>query len=978
MLDYQRIVDDVRSSLYAYSAEGIDFLRAAAADYSVACDEVNERLRQCGSLLRQGLRSEAIQLGEIDPNVLDVAAILDFPERDDWIELAGRNAIAPPTPLLLDVASELNEAYAVEQPMAALLQRHRLLALARGSLALRIQIVRQLANLDPNNRIWQQDLQTFERERQSQLQAEVEAAARAGNTAALAALDAELSSPEWRNAPPPPLARAAADANTTLRYWAVQAQLESLAADLESAMAHGRIDLGKTLYDRWNGTIAESGWQPHEQPARRAAEAVKWVRNHLDHQKAVAALEHAVRGNPAKAWLEESHRRAVAFGPLAADLEDRYRARHAAICRAARHRLWLKIAGAVAAVAAALSLAAWIVAHEHHEREVVAAAENLPFLIERGEFERAETLANGLSAGAKRDPRLQEPLGALAEKLKHEHVRKTEFTQGLGTANHWLEKVEKALKANPNQTALARLADELERIDKDLGHARESVRTPEERTQLVAAEEFAGQIKQQWQRQLDETFLNQAEVFDKRLTQIEGDTRSSVQEQESKLGACRESLREWETLSTHVTPALVARINAVGERLAAFDRALQQRRKEDRDEGRITEAVGDIAGYGKALQDYVRNNPGADRAADFKQTADESLCWQAVAEWNRLAARWRLVNLASLKPEAAEEQLALAKAAAENFAECADCEGLRTLLPYVKAVAQRNSGGERIEAPLRKLLADPLVADAWMVEIVTAGEPSDRGRRRYYCRQRPPVAADSPVMTQFKYVSSFEGKEKTGHLREGEKVQSVGRAPQVQVAERIQAILTTLDDANWEGSFCQMVAVLRADRAIDPVLKANLLQQVLDSGVRGSHCLEKTLGRHLEWLRNAGINFSANWLDPTDPTVADDREKAERKLQGFPEVDSPTQAAAQDMKRRHPIAEFRWIGWLHRNRNGSWECLMRTSPDGAGPLLVVYRQPAGEKLTLSVIGRLERNAAIVTATGRPSLLEGRPVFLKLP
>ena len=88
MFDYQRIVDDIRSSLSSTSVEGVDFLRAATADYAVACDEVNERLRQCGALLHKGLRSEAIQLCEMEPNLLEVAASLDFPERSQWDQLA--------------------------------------------------------------------------------------------------------------------------------------------------------------------------------------------------------------------------------------------------------------------------------------------------------------------------------------------------------------------------------------------------------------------------------------------------------------------------------------------------------------------------------------------------------------------------------------------------------------------------------------------------------------------------------------------------------------------------------------------------------------------------------------------------------------------------------------------------------------------------------------------------------------------------
>ena len=134
MLDYQRIVDDLRSSLSCYCAEGDDFLRAAAADYSVACDEVNERLHQCGELLRRGLRSEAIQVANIEPNLLDAVALLDFPERAEMAEAARSCGLAPPSPLLLDSAAGLNEAYALEEPLAATLQEHRILALARGTL----------------------------------------------------------------------------------------------------------------------------------------------------------------------------------------------------------------------------------------------------------------------------------------------------------------------------------------------------------------------------------------------------------------------------------------------------------------------------------------------------------------------------------------------------------------------------------------------------------------------------------------------------------------------------------------------------------------------------------------------------------------------------------------------------------------------------------------------------------------------------
>ena len=120
MLDYQRIVDNVRAALFSGGQENEDLLQAAAADYSVALDEVNERLRQCAAALRKGLRAEALHLAEIEPNLLDVVGVVDFAERASWDELLRIKNLVPPAPLLLDAAADLNEAYAVDQPLAAL------------------------------------------------------------------------------------------------------------------------------------------------------------------------------------------------------------------------------------------------------------------------------------------------------------------------------------------------------------------------------------------------------------------------------------------------------------------------------------------------------------------------------------------------------------------------------------------------------------------------------------------------------------------------------------------------------------------------------------------------------------------------------------------------------------------------------------------------------------------------------------------
>ena len=92
-------------------------------------------------------------------------ATLDFPERRQWEDIVAFYGIVPPAPLMLDVAADLNEAYAIEQPLTELLKHHRLLALAHAPLRQRVSTLRSLVQADGQNPVWMEDLQSFETER---------------------------------------------------------------------------------------------------------------------------------------------------------------------------------------------------------------------------------------------------------------------------------------------------------------------------------------------------------------------------------------------------------------------------------------------------------------------------------------------------------------------------------------------------------------------------------------------------------------------------------------------------------------------------------------------------------------------------------------------------------------------------------------------------------------------------------------------
>ena len=79
MPDISLLVFEIRAFLQRDDQTMNDRLVQLATIYAEECSTINKRLAVCGQLLAQGLRSEAIQQAEADPDALELVAALDFP-----------------------------------------------------------------------------------------------------------------------------------------------------------------------------------------------------------------------------------------------------------------------------------------------------------------------------------------------------------------------------------------------------------------------------------------------------------------------------------------------------------------------------------------------------------------------------------------------------------------------------------------------------------------------------------------------------------------------------------------------------------------------------------------------------------------------------------------------------------------------------------------------------------------------------------
>jgi hypothetical protein len=297
---------------------------------------------------------------------------------------------------------------------------------------------------------------------------------------------------------------------------------------------------------------------------------------------------------------------------------------------------------------------------------------------------------------------------------------------------------------------------------------------------------------------------------------------------------------------------------------------------------------------------------------------------------------------------------------------------------HLEAIARRtNSEGEPIEKVIGLLLADPLVASAWMIQDKNTG-------LRYYLLEDPERMLGKPGtggMSSFEYIVAFDLTKRRKTFNRTEFVANCVPAPQRALARTVGGVLESLTDENWESSFFKMVEAIRGDAETDSLLRFVLLQKVLAVGCQGSISFQEACGSHLASLKQAKIPPGTNWINPNDSEAKRLRPIVTDLLNGLPDVNETRNAAGKVWySLRGPIGtEYQPIGWLRKKPDAQWECVMQTAPSGSGKLCIVRAsEAAAAKADIMTVGRLDQGKAVIDANAGLALLEGRPVYLALP
>ena len=368
--DYQRIKEEFYSAALSATNETTGHLREKTAAYSNACQTVNQALTECDLLLQRGLRSEALQFCERDPNLLESLAALDIPDLGKLRRTLQTHGLVIPPPLKIDVGAELNDAYALEQLLDPLLTRHRLLALARSRLPLRIEGLRLLAESDPTNPVWNEDLSTFESERLKKLQEDGTRAANREDAPALLGILEEIENTPWIELPSESVVRRLKTLFESIEVKQIRSQLEQIVENLEAACTVGDVATARSLREPYFDYAKRSKLSGQAPVIQRAAPLLAWLREADQEEARSEQLQHLVgalrRGLDRKVHIEhlmQLHGRFREVGrAVPADLELEYKREIAKRKSAERQKLMLGYGIGISFLVLVFAVIGWMIA----------------------------------------------------------------------------------------------------------------------------------------------------------------------------------------------------------------------------------------------------------------------------------------------------------------------------------------------------------------------------------------------------------------------------------------------------------------------------------------------------------------------------------------------------------------------------------------------------------------------------------------
>jgi hypothetical protein len=902
-----------------------------ATQYQEACDEAVRRLDEVIRLLTAGFRDEALGLVDQSPPLTELLAKLDFDGKDDWIVALSALGYEHPPVFGLDQISQLEEAYDDRRRLAPLLRKHRLLALGNAPISMRLAVLRLLADADPINLVWAEDIEKFELARMEEIRQEVTAALRKKDLAALARLEEELNG-QWRITVPKNIREKVASTTEQLAKNSATAELKEVADQLHECLAAFDTDRGFSIRERWKHLNATAQLGPGDPTFDLANEALLWLAD-AEHRKEedrqyeelLQSFEDKISREIELPIIEKFWFQIRRFDrEIPKELEQRFVQYRQRVLATQSRKSRLKIAAVVAAITAAGGLLAGYLWYAAQQRELANARTQAKELANARNVAAAEAWLGKQPGWIQNDAQVAATLADLKkiwqeiQDLQAKVKENLKQVGGLLDTNGPLERDVDGLMKNTNDL----LVTLTEKVGSEVP----------EKTEVAAVQARLDAEREKRLKDRTAVFSKQLSGISTRLKTLEeapfdealNRGLSEIENELKEMGVARNENKDGK-------PAVQANVLAL---IPPLEQRVKTRRKAATDYKEslsrlveITSQIGQPEAFSRQLLSFANQYPASEWSSDFRTAAAEVELWRAFDAWKALAANplWEQLESAKasdlaeltgkLKDLASKQPLdAFASKAkeAEELLVTLTTPGTTTVEDARKNLSQRFGSAEYLEQQV-------------LIE-------SETGQWKYLSEK---LKDKGDYILYSAYVDSMQEKDAILRGKDARKseLSQWGWAGQRNVALKMLEILRRKDSSSPRDFGLELLkqvsseySTLEANPADgessfptttpDPLVQLLMLLRVLDETSELSPMLTKTAREIRKIAGDFELLKNADWMNFKSTETPRLRKEAASMLAQVRELlsKSDEQAAAWTARIKSAgdwgdLGNYQWVGW---------------------------------------------------------------------
>ncbi len=836
------ISDKIRKQLERVEGLNAEALGPLAEEYRLEVDKVNARLDEALELLSKGLRSEAIQLANARPNVIEWASQLDFQEFPDFVEILQFLSIPVPESINRNAVEQLQQAMIEEQPLESLMREHRRLAIGKAPLVWRLKVLRQISRQDVANPVWLEDIEQWERSRLKELPEEVRNAKKSRDLSLTAALAEELTSTAWRIQIPDQMRKEVVSAFETLKLNDQTQRAEKLVEKLNVAFSEmdetklrslraGYQELEKSMISGMPNNLREMAepallWLEQRDGDLKAEES---------HRLACVSLAKAIEDDRPLVDLQNAYhmvlRWDLGIDPL---LEERYESIVSRKQHQSARRSQLTIVALAASAVVLISIVGMLLWIRTANQEKIAVVTELSSLVEQGKLNEATAL-----------------IGRFKSQKPH-LIQVTEIASLIGQLEA------KTTAEQSRVETLKRLVEQVDLqdaslIDKEiLRKAEEVATTDEEKATLF-------QIRRRVEKHETEVQASQLSNVRDRVAEI--DLQLAAFEKEPDFAKGEEHLADLQLrldkLKTEFPksgPRASDLVEISKKRLdslrSAMREAIRNTAKADQ-LLRVVREADSIQKLGLALDAFLAEAPQSPWTAEFTRAAREKTLWTKLLDWNAISEQVDKALKDGIDPAEAEQILT-------------SSEPMLAILGTHPAIEKSSNWREDVQLiPKRTDLLEFLISDlsdAVMKDLRTIlgqGKPAAGGA---FTRVRVYLHDSNYQKMKVKINESNTGSklglevvaDETGAVRN----ESV--TGKIEVLEEPRATMRLLTNSltsakrsivvEWDKQLLQQIGIILKNDKLDAMIKETLIARLVEAAIAGSVFLQEELKSTSELL----------------------------------------------------------------------------------------------------------------------------------